>query len=296
MTVLALADVVNTTAASNGSRDFPVSTFSTSYSPSALEFRMTSTLNLPVFAVADVLKGLQELTHWLLFLEMTFEVWVETSVAVTRIANGCLAFNCTSRAGDTTGKSSSGSGLPASTKDGQKMALRLSIPPLNVPRINSHNANVVQVEYNTLENASPIPDQSFADVSTNMLWNITDLIIASGGDRDLPKLGPAQANSIKAVDIWNTNFGISISAFQGKPFNLSQAATVLQQIQRYNSTAPMVESRYTVSVKGDQVGWGCLRYQNTSVLRCLSPSTGRDFSSVGTPMSSPFSAKTIKSR
>lgn len=276
LTVLALADMASSTITTKGNKDFPSgpknSTFATSYAPSNLQFMMTTSDRLPVYAVTDVLRGMQELTHYLLFLELAFEVFSDTSPTSSPIASGCLALHCGSQIetvqtrdlGYANASTANFTGAPS-------RRLQSSTSPVQLTTLDDPKA--VSVNYEDLKNPLPIHDQSFADVATRMLANITDLVIANQGDGPLPLSSRNKSPLLRYVDTWGSNLAISLlpASFVGIKLTLGQAAMALKTTQESLSTRPMVESRLEIMLDGSMVGWGCLMYANTSAWRCLMP-------------------------
>ncbi|CAD6576811.1 MAG: hypothetical protein ASARMPRED_007890 [Alectoria sarmentosa] len=286
LTVLALADIARSTVTTNGNEDFPRSgqgnsTFATSDPTSKLQFMMTASKVLPLYAVTDVLRGIQELTHYLLFLELAFEVFSDICPTSSPIASGILAFHFGSQI------------EPVQTRDLEYLnssyvnltsapsrQLQSSIDSIQLTTPDELEA--VEVTYDDLKNPLPIYDQSFADVATRMLANITELVIANQGDGLLPFYGSGNRRLLRYVDTWGSNLGISLLPINllGINFTLGEAAMALKATQDNLSNGPMVESRLQITVDGSLVGWGCLSYANASAWRCIMPTPGST-SSVG---------------
>ncbi|KAL9066899.1 MAG: hypothetical protein Q9161_007231 [Pseudevernia consocians] len=285
MTVLSLADIASSTATINGNEYFPRpsqgnSTFATSYTPLNLQFMMTACDLLPVYAVTDVLRGMQELTHYLYFLELAFEVFSEISPTSPPVASGCLALDCGSQidmvqTGDLEYANSS---IVNFTSDPSRH-LHSSIAPVQLTTFNELEA--VAVSYDDLKNPLPVYGFSFADVATRMLADITDLITANQGDGLLPPNSNGK-RILRYVDTWGSNLGVSLlpSNRLGINFTLGQAAMALKITQDNLNNQPMVESSLEIMVDGSMVGWGCLSYANASAWRCIMPTPGST-SSVG---------------
>ena len=231
---------------------------------------MTAPDNLPVRAVTDVLRGFQELTHYLYFLELTFDVFNDSSPASAPIASGCLAFDCsTAQAIQTRDVEIANlSQINASSVPSRRLqSTAVHIPLTSLRRINS-----VSVNFDELQHPLPISGQSFADVADRILANITNLIIAHQGDGLLPFFSTGR-RLFHYVDTWGSNLGISLLPYNllGVNFTLSQAAMALKATQNQFDSRPMRESLLQIEVDGVMVGWGCLRYTNTSAWRCLMP-------------------------
>lgn len=290
LTVLGLANIASSTASTNGNRYLPHfnpgnSTFVTSGTPSNFQFMMTTFDYLPIYAVTDVLRGMQELTHYLYILELAFDVFSDTSPTSSPIASGCLAYDCDSQI-----KGSIEMVQPRNLEIANSSAanftsapsrqLQSSIAPIQLTTFDELEA--VAVTYDDLKDALPIYDQNFADVATRMLANITNLIIAEQGDALLPLNGRGSQRILRYVDTWGSNLGISLLPINllGRNFTLGQAAMALKITQDNLNNGPMVESRLQIMLDGSMIGWGCLSYANTSAWRCLMPSPGSS-SSVG---------------
>lgn len=255
---------------------------------------MTSFNELPIYAVTDVLKGLQELAHYLLFLELAFEVFSDLDSTSPPIATGCLAFHCNIRIGGDVGtvhttnlqyaNFSADNFTSASSRQ-----LQTSIAPIQLTTLDELEA--IAVTYDDLNKPRAIHDQNFADVATRMLANITDLTIANQGDDLLPFSGHGSRRLLRCVDDWGSELDISLLAWNllGNNFTLGQAATALKRTQEHLSNRPMVESRMTIMLDGSIVGWGCLSYGRL----CMMPTPGST-SSVGSRKESAFPAWTSR--
>lgn len=271
LTVLSLADIAISSTSVNGNEYIRQSgrensTLATSYAPSDLHFRMTATDDLPLHAVTDVLRAMQDLTHYLYFLEVVFEVFSDTTSPP--IASGSLALD---------------NSFQPQTANGGKLDY-IDLTTVNVtstrsrPLISSHapisltdsnKLESVAVEYDDLNDPLPIHAQSFADVADHILANITDLIIANEGDGLLP-LQSADKRFLRYVDIWGSTLGISLLPnLEAVNFTLGQAAAALKATQKKLGDGPLVESRMRFTVDDQTIGWGCLRYTNTSTFRCI---------------------------
>ena len=286
-TVLGLAYVVSSTVAIHGNEVFPRfaqknSTFATSYPRSNLQFMMTTSNYLPIYAVADVLMGLQELTHYLYFLEMVFEVFSDTSPTSLPIASGCLAFDCNSHIGTLQTRDLEYANLStANFSTAPSRRLQSTVGPVLLTTSNDKYESV-SVICQDLKDSLPIHSQSFADIATRMLANMTALIIANRGDGPFPRQSSGRRPMLRYVDTWGSNLALSLfpSEFSGADFTLGQAAKVLEITQNNLSNRPMVESRLKIELDGLTIGWGCLSYVNGSAWRCILP-IGGTFSSVG---------------
>ena len=241
---------------------------------------MTASDHLPVNTVTDVLRGMQELTHYLYFLELAFEVFSDISPTSPPVASGCLAFDCGSQiemvqTGDLEYANTS---IVNFTSEAPRQ-LHSSIAPIQLTTFNELEA--VVVSYDHLKKPLPVYGLSFADVATRMLADITDLITANQGDGLLPPNSHGK-RILRYVDSWGSNLGISLlpSNLLGTNFTLGQAAMALKITQDNLNSRPMVESRLEIMVDGSMVGWGCLSYANASAWRCLMPTPGST-SSVG---------------
>lgn len=288
LTVWSLVEVASAIVSIGGKDHFPRSgqnsTFTTPYSDQKPQFMMTAFEYLPVYAVIDALRGFQELTHYLLFLELAFEVFSDSSPTSSPIASGCLAHDCRSQSAEMVVRdleyvnSSATNSSAAPSRQLQSLSSLLSLIHLTT----SDEVKPVTVTYGDLDKPLAIHDQSFADVATRMLANITDLIIANQGDGLLPFQGSGKTRLLHYVDTWGSNLGISLLAsnLPGAEFTLGQAAMALKTTQDTLNNGPMLESRLKIVADGLMVGWGCLSYSNSSALRCLMPAAGSG-SSVG---------------
>ena len=299
MTVLTLADIASSTAITHGNRYFlrsgeGNSTFAASYRPLNLQFMMTSLNMLPVYTVTDVLRGMQELAHYLLFLELAFEVFSDPDSTSPPIASGCLAYHCDSQTGGGIGTVQTRS-LQYANFSGTNVTgapsrqLQSSIAPIQLTTLDELEA--VAVTYDDLKNPLPIHAQSFADVATRMLADITNLIIANQGDDLLPLNGHGNRRMFHYVDNWGSNLHISLLPWNllGINFTLGQAAMALKTTQENISNRPMVESRLTITLDGSIIGWGCLSYGRL----CMMPTAG-SISSVGSRKESAFLERTSR--
>ena len=278
LTVLSLAEIAISAAATNGveqlrPNDQANATFASFYPSSYLHFMVTANDNLPIYVVTDVLRAMQELSHHLYLLELVFEVFSETSSTSLPIASGCLARNC---------------GFPSETVLSRDLeyvdhvatnstaapSRRLQSSLASLARMNGLES--VKVTYDHLMDPLSITDQSFADVADRILANVTDLVIANQGDGPLPLYGNAQRRLFHIVDTWGSNLAISLlpMSLPGIKFTLGQAAMALKATQQNLGHRSMMESRLKFMVDGTLVGWGCLRYTNTSSFRCFMPTAG----------------------
>ncbi|MCJ1459686.1 hypothetical protein MMC28_010065 [Mycoblastus sanguinarius] len=177
MTVLGLADIVNMTVFSHGDKDFPpsgqgnVTGFTTSYPPSLLELLIVAQGALPVYAVSDLLKGIQELTHYLTVQEMTFEIFNNISDTTSPVAAGCLAFDC--------GGTDPGLFRPYQSNATQVINASMFSPKTSSSPSSSTetieyalakpSAIDIEVSYTRNSQSLPLRLQNFADVSTEVL-------------------------------------------------------------------------------------------------------------------------------
>ena len=278
LTVLGLADIANSTVATKGEEYLPRfdhenSTFTASCPPSNFQFMMTASDSLPVRTVTDVLRGIQELTHYLWFLELAFEVFGDKSPTSSPIASGCLAINCDSHT--ETVQPQYIELVDSSVANFSTAPSRQSSSPVTPTQLTTVNEiEALSIAYNDLNNPLPVPDQSFADVASRMLADITSLIIVNEGDGLLPLYGHGKQRLLRYVDTWGSNLAISLLPLDrlGRNFTLGQAAMALKATQNNFSSGSMVESRMEIMVDGSMVGWGCLSYANLSAWRCLMPS------------------------
>ena len=278
LTVTGLAKIASMVVTSNGKEIFPQvgqenSTFATSDAPSSsLQFMMTSSDPLPVYAVADVLRGMQELTHYLFFLELTFEVFSQTSPTTSPIASGYLAFPRLAPIGTVPSRILElvNSSVTNSSSKSSRELLSSTAP---IQLVTPGKAKTISVTYEVVKDALDVYDQSYADVATRMLSNATNLIIANHGDGPIPSPGPGNGRVLHSVDTWGSTLAISLlpTDRQGSGFTLGQAATVLQAIQNNISNEPMMESKLLITLDGEMIGWGCLTYANASSWRCVMP-------------------------
>ena len=284
LTVLSLADIALSSTSANGNEYIrrsgqQNSTFATSYPPSDLHFWMTATDDLPLYAVTDVLRAIQDLTHYLHFLEVVFEVFSDT--ASFPFASGSLALENGTQLQPAKGKGLEYINLTTVNLTSAPSRSPIpSLPPISLTEYKKLES--VAVDYDDLHNPLPIHAQSFADVADRILANITDLIIANQDDGPLPLLSAGNQRLLRYVDIFGSTLGISLLPVRllGVEFTLGQAAMALRATEKRLGNGPMVESRMRFYVDGTMIGWGCLRYTNTSTFRCILP-TGGTFSSVG---------------
>lgn len=293
LTVLGLADIASSTVTTKGNEYLPRfgegnSTFAASYPPSNLQFVMTASDYLPVEAVTDVLRGMQELSHYLLFLELAFEVFSDNSPTSSPIASGCLAFDCGSHIETVETRNVEYANTSvANFTAAPSRQLQSSVALTHLTTLNE--LKPIAVTYESLKDPLPVYDQSFADVATHMLADITDFIIANEGDGLLPFHGSGHQRILRYVDTWGSNLAISLLPLNllGINFTLGQAAMALRDTQNNLSNGPMVESKLEIMMDGSMVGWGCLSYANMSAWRCLMPDPGTA-SSVGSGKESSF--------
>lgn len=278
LTVLSLADIASSAAATNGleyirTNSQKNSTFAASLLYPHIHFMITATDDLPIYAVTDVLRAVQELTHYVYPLEMFFEVFSDTDPTSAPIASGCLARDCGFQSGMVLGRDLEYANFSATnvTAAPSRRRLQSSLAPVSL--VIPHQVEGVKVAYDHLMNALPIPDQSFADVADRILANITSLIIANRGDGLLPIYKNTGRRLFHYVDTWGSSLGISLlqTDTPGVNFTLDQAVMALKGTQDKLGLGFMAESRLVFSVDGTMIGWGCLRYTNTSAFRCIMP-------------------------
>ena len=233
---------------------------------------ITATDDLPIYVVTDVLRAMQELTHYVYLLEMVFEVFSDTDPTSSPIASGCLAMDCGLGSGAVLSRDLEYANFSATNLTAApSRRLLSSLAP--VPLVLPHEVESVAVAYEHLMSAHSIPDQSFADVADRILANITNLIIANRGDGPLPFYDNTQRRLFHYVDTWGSSLGISLLPMNtpGSNFTLDQAVMALKATQDKLGLGSMMESRLEFTVDGTMIGWGCLRYINTSPFRCIMP-------------------------
>ena len=287
LTVLSLADIASSAASTNGLEIIrrpssrKNSTFAALLPSSHIHFKITATDDLPIYVVTDVLRAVQELTHYLYMLEMVFEVFRDTDPTSLPIATGCLAIDCGLQRGLVLSRSLESANFSA-TNFTAAPSRRILSSLASVALVIPHEGDPVTVAYDHLMDSLPVPDQSFADVADRILANITNLIIANHGDGPLPFFEDTQRRLFHYVDIWGSNLGISLlqTLTPGVNFTLGQAVEALKATRDKLGYGSMMESRLKFMVDGAMVGWGCLRYTNSSAFRCIMPSAWTS-SSVG---------------
>ena len=277
LTFLSLAEIASSATSTNGleyvePRSQKKPTFAASILSPHIQFMITATGDLPVYIVTDVLRAIQELTHYAYLLEIVFEVFRDTDPTSVPIASGCLAIDCGLQRGillsrDLEYANFSATNLTAAPS----RRILTSLAPVSL--VLPHEVESVAVAYDHLMNSLPIPDQSFADVADRILANTTNLIIANRGDGPLPFYENTQRRLFHYVDTWGSSFGISLLQVNapGVGFTLDQAVMALKATQDKMGYGSMMESRLKFTVDGTMVGWGCLRYTNTSTFRCIMP-------------------------
>ena len=277
LTVLSLADIASSTTSTNGleyirHRSQQNSTFASSLLSPRIHFMITATDDLPIYVVTDVLRAMQELTHYLYFLEMVFEVFSDTDLTSFPIASGCLAIDCGLQRGTVLSRDLEYANFSATNLTAApSRRLQSSLAPVTL--VIPHEVESVAVAYDHLMDALSIPDQSFADVADRILTNITNLIIANRGDGPLPFYENTQRRLFHYVDTWGSSLGISLLPMNtpGVNFTLGQAVTALEATRDKMGLGSMMESKLEFTVDGTMIGWGCLRYTNTSAFRCIMP-------------------------
>ena len=296
MTVQGLAKIATLVVTSDGGEDLPNdgqenSTFATT--SSGLQFMMTSSESLPVYAVADVLRGMQELTHYLLFLEFTFEVFSQTSPTSSPLASGHLSYflvsfhnekvqkrglelvdpsvGSSSVTNSTITDSSITNSSTTNTSIDTSRELLTPVAPIQLVAPSTSNGKSISVTYQPVNDALELYDQSYADVATRILSNITDLIIANHGDELIPSPGPPFGRVLHAEDTWGSTLTVSLLPIDrsGAGFTLGQAAMALQAIQNKLNEGHVLESKLQIRAGDTMIGWGCLTYANGSSWRCI---------------------------
>ena len=287
LTIQSLADIAFSTASTNGLEHIRPSnqknsTFAASLLSPFIHFVVTATDDLPIYVVTDVLRAMQELTHYLYILEMVFEVFSDTDSTSLPIASGCLARSCGFYPGTLVSRDLEYANFSA-TNITAAPSRRLQSSYAPVPVVLPVDLYSMSVDYDHLMDARSIPEQSFADVADRILANITNLIIANKGDGPLPLFGDSQRRLFHYVDTWGSNLGISLLPMNipGVDFTLNEAAMALYATQDKLGHGSMMESRLKFTKDGITVGWGCLRYVNTSPFRCIMPNAGTASSAGG---------------
>ena len=299
LTVQGLAEIASLVVTSNGNVNLPNagqenSTFTMSdVASSGLHFMMTSPGSLPVYVVADVLRGMQELTHYLLFLEFTFEVFSQTSPTSSPLASGYLSFFLVSFHNEkvqkrglelvdpsvadssvtnssVTDSSINNSSTTNSSADTSRELLS-PVTPIQLVAPKPSKGKTVSVTYESVKDAIQVYDQSYADVATRILSNVTDLIIANHGDGLIPSPGPPFGRVLHAEDTWGSTLTVSLLPIErsGAGFTLGQAAMALQAVQDELNDGPVMESKLEIRLGDAMIGWGCLTYANASAWRCI---------------------------
>ena len=299
LTVQGLTEIASLVVTSKGNEDLPNagqenSTFTTSEAASSgLHFMMTSPDPLPIYAVADVLRGIQELTHYLLFSEFNFEVLSPTSPTSSPLASGYLSFFLVSFHAEkvqkrglelvdpsvpsssvtnssVTDASITNSSTTNTTVDTSRELLS-PVTPIQLVAPSTSQGKLLSVAYKAVKDAIQVYDQSYADVATRILSNITDLIISNHGDGLIPSPGPPFGRVLHAEDTWGSTLTVSLLPINrsGAGFTLGQAAMALQAIQNKLSDGPVMESKLVIRVDNMMIGWGCLTYANGSSWRCI---------------------------
>ena len=293
LTVLSLADIAFSAASTNGLEyirpaNQKNSTFAASLLSPFIHFLVTATDDLPIYVVTDVLRAMQELTHYVYILEMVFEVFSDTDSTSLPIASGCLARDCGFYRGTVMSRDLEYANFSATNLTAApSRRLQASFAPISL--VQPVEVDSIAVTYDHLMDAHSIPEQSFADVADRILANITNLIIANKGDGPLPFYSNTQRRLFHYVDTWGTELGISLLPIDipGIDFTLNQAAMALKATLDKLGHGSMMESRLQFTKDGIMVGWGCLRYINTSPFRCIMPTAGAA-SSAGSRKYRPF--------
>ena len=279
-TVSGLADVVNTTIAGKGSLAFgviqeKVGQFDKNYPPSLLNFILASdetqknVANLQT--VADVLKGIQELTHLVFLPELEFGISYLNDPA-NLIASGCFAYDCThitasGRPGYSIGTTTNSTSLPKSAIDRRQTYVLGDF------------AQGINITISDDSNSKEIKGPNYADVSTQMLWEMIPMLVKAGGDSSLPHDEEHNRPGWHVSDtVWRSQFTLNFwqPVDTQSPYTLGRVAKTLSYVQQSFDKTSLVESRMVVRVPIEDAqgsvwqvsGIGCMSYASSNSQIC----------------------------
>ena len=288
-TVSGLADVVNNTIAGKGSLAFKtieeeVGEFEKNYPPALLRFLLATdetekdVANLQT--VADALKGLQELTHFVSLRELFFGVFDLNDPGQVIIATGCFAYDCT----HITSQGSPGYSLGNTIPTAKKTDTALSHGQSYVLGDLSQGINIT---ISADSNSKEVKNTNYADVATQMLWEMIPMLVKAAGDTNLPFDGAYNRPGWHISDtIWRSQFSFNFwqPVDTESPYTLGRVAKTLAYVQQSFDKASLVESRMVVRVPIEGPGgpiWkisgiGCMSYtfSNSEICQLKSPALG----------------------
>lgn len=300
LTVGAIADAVNHTIRQAGSTILPnfpeeadVGRYAKRFEPSKLEFVLAADESQADHAdlqtVADVLKGIQQLSHEYLLQELFFVVFDTSRADQPLIATGCLAYQCdagpdvpnilTSQT-----QSPDLSATSSTASDGQAMS-------------NSSGGDVGEAVYTmggfadgvklvvarSSSGAEPIIPTNFADVAVQSLWKIMRLVGGSTTDPTLPSTiqPPKTDNSpnwLARDEYFASSLSMDFYQSGNKPFTLGTLAKTMLILQLNMDKMPLTSSSIVIGVpSGDprlpwmEVGSGCIGYKQGGEALCSAP-------------------------
>ena len=301
LTVGGIADAVNHTIRQAGSLVLPnfpeeahVGRYAKRFEPSKLEFVLAADENQPDHAdlqtVADVLKGIQQLSHEYLLQELFFVVFDLSEADQPLIATGCLAYQC-----------EAGPDVPPVLTSQTETPDLSTMNPTNSDEQAASNSSgggvgnavytmggfddgVKLVVARSSSAAEPIIPTNFADVAVQSLWKVLKLVGGSPTDPSLPSSDPQGAGA--GSPNWlarDENFASSLSMdfYQSgeKPFTLGTLAKTMLIMQLNMDKMPLTSSSIIIGIpSGDpgapwmEVGSGCIGYQQGGQALCTKTS------------------------
>ena len=269
LTVNGIAEIVNTTIGEKGNMtikklDHDIEKFERNYPPSNLIFSFATgrheTKVATLQTVADVLKGIQEMTHICLLEEMLFLVY-SLNDKENPIAEGCLGYHCWD---DLREYNAAATQIVMNANKG------LDRTPGLTPDLTIGNQNDgINITISDSLRSNSIQHQNYADVATEMLWRMIPMIVKAEGDSPLPKDDRYNRPEWHFGDeIWHSSFSLSFwqPIDTELDFTLRRVAETLSYVEKSWDKESWVESRMVVrlSAPPDTIwkvsGIGCMSY------------------------------------
>lgn len=310
LTVGGIADAVNHTIRQGGSLILPnfpeeahVGRYAKRFEPSKLEFVLAADEaqadHADLQTVADVLKGIQQLSHEYLLQELFFVVFDLSQADQPLIATGCLAYQC-----------EAGPDVPPSLlSQTETPDLSTANPTTSDEQVisNSSGDDVGNAVYTmggfddgvklviarSGSAAEPIIATNFADVAVQALWKVLKLVGGSPTDPNLPSADPQGAasgspNWLARDEYFASSLSMDFYQSGDKPFTLGTLAKTMLVMQLNMDKMPLTSSSIVVGVpSGDprepwmQVGSGCIGYQQGGAALCTKTSVSLNLGADG---------------
>ena len=301
LTVGGIADAVNHTIRQGGSLILPnfpeeahVGRYAKRFEPSMLEFVLAADEaqadHADLQTVADVLKGIQQLSHEYLLQELFFVVFDLSQSDQPLIATGCLAYQCEAGPDVPPSLYSQTETPDLSTKtlttSGEQVASNTSGGGVSnaVYTMGGFDDGVKLVIARSGGAAEPIIPTNFADVAVQSLWRVLKLVSGSPVDPTLPSSpgggsGVSNPNWLARDEYFASSLSMDFYQSGDKPFTLGTLAKTMLVMQLNMDKMPLTSSSIVVGIpSGDpnepwmEVGSGCIGYQQGGQALCTASS------------------------